>query len=213
MSEQQYQPAPWEQQKDEPNRAFEHFLYYLHSQRPRNVTKAHKSFNPDAKGVSEVWLKEAKLWDWEARALAYDVEMISKHGQRVVTDMVHIVGTLAERVMESLNTQRGEVWTYEQTITAIRLLSELIPAETVAAIQDTSRSGGVPAIGTKPVAVNAIVTDFTAIAPRPVEHREPSGEAESGMQWPALGEDNNGRFAGGSSGVTGGEGVVDSAHV
>jgi hypothetical protein len=213
MAEQHTSPAPWAQQQDEPNRAFEHFLYFLHSQRPRNITKAYKAFNPDASRVSDMWWKEAKTWQWEDRALAYDVEMISKHGQRVVADMVSIVGTLAERVMDSLNTQRGEAWTYEQTITAIRLLSELIPAETVAAIQDTSRSGGVPAIGTKPVTVNAIVTDFTAIAPRPMGNSEPSGEAEGGVQWPALGKDNDGRGAVDSSSSTGGESVVDSAHV
>lgn len=186
-------PAPWEQQDREPNRAFEHFLYYLYSPRPRKLAVAYRAMNPDAKDASDLWRREAKTWQWDERALAFDVEQISRHGQKAVVNMVHAIELLSERVMESLNTQRGEVWTYEQTITAIRILSDLVPAETVAALRDTARSGDVPSIGAKPVVIGTIVANFAGIAPGSVGHSEPSGEIEGSVQRPALGEDDDGR--------------------
>lgn len=206
-------PAPWQQQEDEPNRAFEHFLYYLYSPRPRTLAKAWKGMNSASDKVSDVWRRESKLWQWEERAHAFDVEQITRHGQEVVVNMVDAMRLLSRRLLESLATDRGEVWTYDQTIAAFRLLSDLVPAETVATLRATSRSGDAPAIGSRPVTVNTIVADFTAIAPGSVGHCEPSGEAEGGMQWPAVGKDDDGRFVGSSGSITGGEGVVDSANV
>ncbi len=192
MAEQLPSPAPWQQQHGEPNRAFEHFLNYLYSPRPRNITKAFKVFNPDASTVSEVWRREAKLWQWDERAHAFDVEQITRQGQEVVVNMVDAMRLLSRRVLESLATDEQK-WTYEQTITAFRLLSELVPAETVATLRATSFSGDAPAIGSQPVTVGTIVANFAGIAPRPVEHSQPPGEVEGDMQWPALGKDDDGR--------------------
>lgn len=214
MTQQLPAPAPWEQQDREPNRAFEHFLYYLYSPRPRSMLKACKAMNPSTDKVSEVWKREAKIWQWDERAHAFDVEQITRHGQEVVVNMVDAMRLLSRRLLESLATDRGEVWTYDQTITAFRLLSELVPAETVATLRTTAGSGDAPAIGSRPgVAVNTIVADFSAIAPGSVGDCVTPGEAESGVQRAPVGKDDDGRFVGSGSSITGGESVVDSAHV
>lgn len=205
---------PWQQLDGEPNRAYEHFLHYLYSPRPRDLTKAYKGVFPDSNGrVSDLWRKEAKLWQWEERAHLFDVEQITKHGQEVVVNMVDAMRLLSRRLMEAISTQRGEVWTYEQTITAFRLLSELVPAETVATLRATSGSGDVPAIGSRPATSHTVVVDFSAIAPGSVGNREPSGEGEGGVQRAPLGKDDDGRDVGSDSGGARGEGSVDSADV
>lgn len=206
-------PAMWEQQIGEPTRAFEHFIYYLFSPRPRKLAKAYKSLNPDGDAPPETWRKEYKRWNWEERALSYDVEQISRHGQRAVVNMVHAIEALTDRVIESIGTMRGETWSYAETINALKLLGELIPAEAVAALRDTARSGDTPAIGSTPVTVNAIVADFAALAPGSMADRESPGEIEGRVQWPAVGQNDDGRRIGDSGSVAGLPGVVDSADV
>lgn len=210
------QPLPWQQQEGEPNRAFEHFLYYLCSPRPRKLLKAYRGFNPDTSdgaGLPDAWQKEFKRWHWDDRALAWDVDQISRHGQKAVVNMVHAIEMLTDRVMEAIGTMRGETWSYAETMNAIKLLGELIPAETVAALRDTARSGDTPAIGSKPVTINTIVADFTAIAPGSMGNREPSGEVESGVQRAALGQNDDGWIVVDSRSGTGREGTVDSTDI
>lgn len=211
MTNQLQAPAEWEQMDDEPDKAYEHFTYYLYSPRPRSIKAALLAMNPNAKSADS-WYRESKLYAWHARAHAFDVHQITEHGQEVVVNMVDAMRLLSRKLLKSLS-QDGADWTYEQTITAFRLLSELVPAETVATLRATSGSGDVPAIGSRPATSHTVVVDFSAIAPGSVGNREPSGEGEGGVQWPALGKDDDGRDVGSDSGGARGEGSVDSADV
>lgn len=211
MTNQLQAPAEWEQMDDEPDKAYEHFTYYLYSPRPRSIKAALLAMNPNAKSADS-WYRESKLYAWHARAHAFDVHQITEHGQEVVVNMVDAMRLLSRKLLKSLS-QDGADWTYEQTITAFRLLSELVPAETVATLRATSGSGDVPAIGSRPATSHTVVVDLSAIAPGSVGNREPSGEGEGGVQWPALGKDDDGRDVGSDSGGARGEGSVDSADV
>lgn len=211
MTNQLQAPAEWEQMDDEPDKAYEHFTYYLYSPRPRSIKAALLAMNPNAKSADS-WYRESKLYAWHARAHAFDVHQITEHGQEVVVNMVDAMRLLSRKLLKSLS-QDGADWTYEQTITAFRLLGELVPAETVAALRTTAGSGDTPAIGSRPVTVNTIVVDFSAIAPGSVGDSFTSGEAESRVQRAPVGEDDDGRIVGSGSSVARLPSAVDSTDI
>ena len=66
-------PALWEQQENEPDSAYAAFMIFRGIMAPRQVTMAFRVWRNDPKArTSGTWQNWQKLYDWEARATAYD---------------------------------------------------------------------------------------------------------------------------------------------
>lgn len=144
----------WEQREGEPNEAYARFLVYRNLGRARSLESAYSLDSGQAakksrkkQSISGQWTSDSTAYDWVERATAWDIEMLIIHGADVVLDFIEAMRNYANK---TLRASFGEGLTprdWGELTNALNTLGKFIPADTVAAIQDTAAEGQNPAIG------------------------------------------------------------------
>ncbi len=148
---------PWDQQQGESKEAYARFLIYRNLGPARSIDVAYaaaqslaakrvKSRQP-AKRASGQWMKDSVNYNWPERAAAWDIEVFSEAGQRVVINFISILEVLSRNTLEALANPRVKPHSLKSIMTLVGILGAYIPAETVAALRDYSGTDRAPAIG------------------------------------------------------------------
>ena len=139
----------WEQQKDEPNEAYTRFLVYRNLGVVRSLESAYNQASKSVKKrVPGKWYEDSSKFSWVERATAWDIDTLTKVGQRVVVKYINALDLAFQRIIEALNNEKMKPRTWGSAIESINVLGEFIPQETVAEIRRAQDADSVPAIGT-----------------------------------------------------------------
>ncbi len=143
----------WEQLEGEPNEAYARFLVYRNLGRARSLDAAFRlDIGKATKGNKRQqapgqWGGDSVQWNWVERATAWDIEMLTLHGEAVVLDFIAAMRNYASKTLHASLRERLTPRDWGELTNAINTLGKFIPADTVAAIQDTAAEGKEPAIG------------------------------------------------------------------
>ena len=163
---------PWDQIVGESNEAYARFLVYrnlgptrslavayaytytlgspkatkrVKSRRSAKATKSSKSLVSTK--VSGQWNKDSSQFQWQARATAWDIEMLTQVGQQTVVKFVTLLDDAVLMTLKHLKETKRKPRTWLDLFNAIKILGDFIPAETVAQIRDSAARDATPAIG------------------------------------------------------------------
>ena len=160
MGEEPKECKPWEQQKNEPNDAYSHFLAYRNLGPGRSIDAAYfgskesprskRKRTPLAKRASSAWGVESSKWSWIDRAIAWDIEMLETQGREVVTLYFTALRKAAFKILQALDNKNIKPKGWQGVLEGLHELSNVIPPETVAALRAHAGSAGdIPAAGRK----------------------------------------------------------------
>jgi len=177
--------APWDPQSDEPVAAYARFLAYRNLGPGRSVEAAYQQYTgrKAAKGskrqrVPGQWTADCAGNHWVERAQAWDLHQMAAQGQLAVVGFVHGLEAYTHKVLEALRLTKGPT-TWDEITEALNVLSNVIPAETIAALHahagtdlaggaDSARINGTPLLegGPRP---------GDALPPGPLAEGDPDG--------------------------------------
>ena len=126
---------PWDQQPNEGNAAYSHFLAYRNLGPTRTLEKAYRAIKRnDTLSVPGNWAKESERYQWVDRATAWDVDRLLSQGERTATLYMAAVEKYVERLYTSLAEQDIKPDDFDSLTKSIELLHKLLPGETIGAI-------------------------------------------------------------------------------
>ena len=128
----------WEQQPDEPDGSFDRFVYYRDLGPTRSIDRAWRAWqmtgenaaprNADRRADGH-WTKDSVEHSWRQRAREYDAHKFRTTNSDVLQKFTENLRDLALGVGVALEEIRPQ--TFKEICYAIRILSKLIPPETV----------------------------------------------------------------------------------
>ncbi len=142
--------AIWEQQEGEPNEAYARFLVYRNLGVGRTLATAYQSATNSKKSlnISGTWTDDSAKWSWRERASAWDIEVLAEVGRGVVVKFVSALDLSFGAIIQQLASGKVKPKSWGQILSAITILGNFIPQETVAEIRRLAQdSDNVPAIG------------------------------------------------------------------
>lgn len=149
--------AAWEQRPNESDESYARFLLYrnlgpgrsvqtaynLYTQQFRNAAQGH---GPDAENsrkrllVPGHWNVDSARHLWVDRSLAWDIDNLSRHGERLAALWIGILIKAAEKAAERLADPRVKPKDYMQCIALVDKLSAYLSPDAIRTLQ--------PALGT-----------------------------------------------------------------
>jgi hypothetical protein len=136
---------PWDQQPDEPAKAYSRFLVYLGMGPARSVHAAFRLVRPDTQGHKRsapgAWHRAARRFDWERRAVAFDLHHLVAAGQQAVALFVATIAQASRKTLDALVESDVRPQTWADVLGSLQALAALIPAETLAAVAEKGRGG------------------------------------------------------------------------
>jgi hypothetical protein len=143
------QPAkqsPWDQLPDEPAKAYSRFLVFLGMGPARSVHAAFRLVRPDTQGHKRsapgAWHRAARRFDWERRAVAFDLHHLVAAGQQAVALFVATIAQASRKTLDALVESDVRPQTWADVLGSLQALAALIPAETIAAVSADQRAQG-----------------------------------------------------------------------
>ena len=131
----------WEQREDESDISFDRFTYYLNLGPTRSVDKAWHAWRltgtkaaPSSaeRRADGAWFQDSAAHNWRARAREYDAHKFRTTNSAVLQRFTENLHDLAKGVGVALEDIRPT--TFKEICYAIRLLSRIIPQETVSVL-------------------------------------------------------------------------------
>ena len=128
----------WEHQPDEPEDAFDRFVYYRDLGPTRSIDKAWRAWRLTAENASPGitdrradghWRSDSVEHSWRTRARDYDAHRFRTTNSAVLQKFTENLHSLTLGVGIALEEIRPQ--TFKEICYAIRLLSRIIPQETV----------------------------------------------------------------------------------
>jgi hypothetical protein len=145
---------PWDQREGEPEAAYVRFLIYRNLGPARSLDLAYRTFQEGQEGAPESverrapgqWYGDSRTFAWVERARAWDIAMLAEHGQDAVMVFVGCLKQAAVKVLRSLDRLDGPA-DWKSAMESLNVLSSLIPAETIKAMQPHAGDGTPPGYG------------------------------------------------------------------
>lgn len=146
--------ADWEQLQGESNQHYSWFLAYRNLGPTRSLDRAYQvtKSNKEAQAPG-AWGDTSARYRWPARAAAWDVQVLTEAGAAVVVRFVDAMRELAEQTISGLRAHPPA--SFSEALRAMEALSQLIPAESIAAVQERQA----PALGTPPSPPAAVTVE------------------------------------------------------
>lgn len=123
---------PWERQEDEPAEAYERFLIYRNMGPQRSVQAAYQSTVPGRKGTkkpqrSGTWGSECAKWSWVERAHEWDIDGLSRHGERAIVAVAALLEMMAVNALEGFAKHKPK--SFAEVIELVKLLGGYVNDE------------------------------------------------------------------------------------
>ncbi len=145
---------PWDQLEGEPSEAYARFLIYCTMGRTRSLEAAYlldsgqtAKKSKKKQSISGQWTNDSTKFNWIERAIAWDIEKLTIHGEEVVLDFIGAMRNYANKTLHASLGKRLTPRDWNQLTNALNTLGKFIPADTVESISDTAQEGENPAIG------------------------------------------------------------------
>lgn len=99
--------APWDQRPDETPEAFARFLAYRNLGPGRTLPQAQRCHTGGKQGKNwqracGQWNDESARFDWVSRATAWDVAMLTKHGEALAVSWMAVIVNATRKAAEKL---------------------------------------------------------------------------------------------------------------
>jgi hypothetical protein len=145
---------PWDQCEGESDAAYARFLIYRNLGPSRSLDLAYRTVQEGQDGAPEGaerrapgrWHNDSRTFAWVERARAWDIAMLAEHGQDAVLAFVGCLKQAAVKVLRSLDRLDGPA-DWKTAMESLNVLSSLIPAETIKAMQPHASDGAAPGDG------------------------------------------------------------------
>lgn len=127
--------ADWEQLHGESNLHYSWFLAYRNLGPARSLDRAYAAFKRDETlQAPGNWADASARLCWPERATAWDVHVLTEAGAAVVVRFVDAMRELAEQTIRGLREYPPA--SFSEALRAMEALSQLIPAEAIAALSE-----------------------------------------------------------------------------
>jgi len=146
---------PWDQQPGEPDDAYARFLLYRNIGPGRSQQAAYDTYRasfrnavPEAEKSAKKplvpghWNDDSARWRWVDRAAAYDVHVLSTHGERLAVLWVGILTSAARKCAEKLADPRCKPKDFMQCIAVVDKLAAFLSPDAVQSIQPPAGDTG-----------------------------------------------------------------------
>jgi hypothetical protein len=178
--------TPWDQQPDEPAAAYARFLAYRNLGPGRSVEAAYQAYtgrktagkSRKSQAVSGTWTADCAGNNWVARAQAWDLHQMAAQGQLAVVGFVHGLEAYTHKVLEALRLTKGPT-TWDEITEALHVLSNVIPAATIAALHAHTRNDPADLVNSQSSGGPRLLEDGPgsgdALPPGPLAAGDPDG--------------------------------------
>ena len=139
------EPKPWEQQPGEPDEGYARFCLYKSLGPGRSVAAAYNTYvrtfrNAQAGTKTQLpvpghWGEDSSKWRWVDRAHAWDVHVLSAHGERLAVLWVGILTAAAEKCAERLADPRCRPRDFMQVMAVVDKLAPFLSPDAIRSLQ------------------------------------------------------------------------------
>lgn len=127
---------PWDQQPGEPTPAYVRFLIYRNLGPGRTLVVAsalgRKKKAGNGRKATQApgsWQEESARWDWWNRVTLWDIDRLTKTGDKAVVAFYTSIQRVAERLAAKLDKLEPRTW--RDALEALQVLGNYIPRESV----------------------------------------------------------------------------------
>lgn len=128
---------PWLQLDGEPDPAYAAFLTYRNCGPARSITRAYGVSRQVRRGrkvpedASGQWKDWARLWQWHARALRWDIRCLKASSRRVPVMITAIIEKTCVKLLDAALDSKVRPKTWEELMTGLKALAGMVSSEHV----------------------------------------------------------------------------------
>lgn len=133
---------PWDQQLEESDKSYAHFLAFRNLGPMRNVSAAYRAVTGREGDAPGNWAREAERFDWRSRASKWDIAQLSIEIPEFAVRTLRAIGKLGERTLEALEDGTIRPTSWPEVVEAVKVLATYISPETFTAIYGHAANAG-----------------------------------------------------------------------